>query len=193
MAHRTVPEAAAAEVTEPPDIATMRGTVDRLLDPDSVPDALPPAGAELETLTAAVIGHLEILIPQAEAVADRPTVGLMARHGLIACISDARGRLASQPSARYGGPAGHARRLARALNALCNHYEELHQETRPVAPTRVKWCQRCGKPLLPGTYDRIDNERPTGPGTTVYVCKNWCKRANTQTSPVSRPEPIQEG
>ena len=50
MAHRTAPPPDLAELTEsPPDIATMRATVDRLLDPDAAPEALPPAGAELET------------------------------------------------------------------------------------------------------------------------------------------------
>ncbi|MFG2887502.1 DUF6415 family natural product biosynthesis protein [Streptomyces sp. NPDC048297] len=40
-----------------------------------------------------------------------------------ACIGEARRKLSAGPSPRYGGDIGHARRLARVLRALCDHYE----------------------------------------------------------------------
>lgn len=50
----------------------------------------------------------------------------------------------------------------------------------------MKYCQRCNKPLSDGEYDEVDTERPTGPGSTIYICKDWCKPVPTQTAPVSR-------
>lgn len=54
-------------------------------------------------------------------------------------------------------------------------------------------CQRCNKPLTDETALPVDNERPTGAGFTVYVCKELCTSAPTQTSPVSRRRLIREG
>lgn len=54
-------------------------------------------------------------------------------------------------------------------------------------------CQRCSTPLTDETALPIDTDRPTGAGFTTYVCKELCTPAPTQTSPVSRPEPIREG
>jgi hypothetical protein len=103
----------------------MRETVNRLLDPEAVPGALPPRDAELETLTATVRGHIELLAPEVETAAERLT-GVITRHGVLACVWEARSRLEAKPTPRFGGPAGYARRLARALNALCDHYEALN-------------------------------------------------------------------
>jgi hypothetical protein len=119
------PTLATAEQDQaPPDITTMRETVNRLLDPDAVPEALPPAGAELETLTATVRGHLEVLAPEVEAAARR-IKDSSRRYAILECVWEARSRLEVQPNSRTGGLIGHARRLARVLNALCDHYEQL--------------------------------------------------------------------
>lgn len=126
MPHRTAPTAAEAGLAEPPpDIATMRATVDRLLDPDAVPGVLPPSGDELETLTATVRGHLEVLLPDVEEAARELKADSISRYGMLEIVWEARSRLEAQPSRRYGGEVGYARRLARVLNALCNHYEQL--------------------------------------------------------------------
>ncbi|WP_406100795.1 DUF6415 family natural product biosynthesis protein [Streptomyces canus] len=113
----------------PPDIDTMREIVDRLLDPDAVPQALPPAPGELETLTLQLRGHLELLLPEVEETAKRLPRQSIPRYCALACIGEARERLRSEPTRRYGGPAGHARRLARTLNALCDHWEALARVT----------------------------------------------------------------
>ncbi|WP_030858216.1 DUF6415 family natural product biosynthesis protein [Streptomyces sp. NRRL S-37] len=116
--------------TTPVDIATMRETVNRLLDPDAVPEALPPTGDELQALTALVRGHLALLVPEVEAAARTLEENSVHRYTVLGCVWEARSRLETQPSPRFGGAPGYARRLARALNALCDHYEALNEAAR---------------------------------------------------------------
>lgn len=126
MAHRTAPpNAPAGRAAAPPDIDTMREIVDLLLDPDAVPQALPPAPGELETLTLQLRGHLALLLPEVEETAKRLPRQSIPRYCALACVGEARERLRSEPTKRFGGPTGHARRLARTLNALCDHWEAL--------------------------------------------------------------------
>ncbi|MFC8201345.1 DUF6415 family natural product biosynthesis protein [Streptomyces sp. NPDC057298] len=126
MPHRTARTAAAAGLAEsPPDIATMRAVVDRLLDPDAAPEGLPPAPGEIETLTLQLRGHLELLRPEVEETAQKLPRASIPRYCALACTGEARERLRTAPSPRFGGPVGHARRLARTLNALVDHWETL--------------------------------------------------------------------
>ncbi|MGW7722199.1 DUF6415 family natural product biosynthesis protein [Streptomyces canus] len=113
----------------PPDLDTMREIVDRLLDPHAVPGTLPPEPGELETITLQLRGHLALLLPEVEDTAKRLPRQSIPRYCALACIGEARERLRSEPTRRYGGPAGHARRLARTLNALCDHWEALARVT----------------------------------------------------------------
>jgi len=110
---------------EPPDIETMRDVIDRLLDPDAVPQALPPVPGELETLTLQLRGHLALMLPEVEQAAKRLPAESIPRYCALVSVGEARERLRSEPTRRYGGPAGHTRRLARTLNALCDHWEAL--------------------------------------------------------------------
>jgi hypothetical protein len=103
----------------------MRAVVDRLLDPDAAPEALPPTASEVATLTLQMRGHIALLAPEIEAAGRRLPAGSAARSTVLGCVWEARSRVEAKPSHRSGGPLGHARRLARALNALCNHYEHL--------------------------------------------------------------------
>lgn len=106
------------------DIATMRETANLLLGPDDGPQALPPAPKELDTLTSMLRCHLELLIPEVKKKAGRLPKDSIPRYCAIACVGEARRKLAAGPSPRYGGDVGHARRrLARVLRALCDHYE----------------------------------------------------------------------
>lgn len=123
--HGAADAGATAEDCLPPDIATMRDTVNRLLDPDATPDALPPASEELDALTVLLRGQLELLVPEIESRARRLGKDSIPRFCALACVGEARERLRAEPSQRFGGRAGYARRLARALNALCDHYERL--------------------------------------------------------------------
>ncbi|MFJ4622086.1 DUF6415 family natural product biosynthesis protein [Streptomyces sp. NPDC088812] len=118
-------DTSSATTTAPVDIATMRETVRALLLADGASVTPPPSGARLETLTATLRGHLELLIPEVEQAVGRLDKQSSARHCALACLGDARLRLRDEPTTRYHGPIGHARRLARALNALCEHYEQL--------------------------------------------------------------------
>jgi len=116
----------AGEATDqaPPDVATMRDTVDRLLDPDTTPGVLPPTAGEVDTLTRTMRGQLELLIPEIEgAVRGRPTN--VAQYCALACVGEARAKLRIQARPGYESAVAHARRLARALYALCDHYERL--------------------------------------------------------------------
>ncbi|MEU0242732.1 DUF6415 family natural product biosynthesis protein [Streptomyces sp. NPDC006235] len=103
----------------------MRETARRLLGPDSGPDALPPADAELGTLIAQLRGHLELLMPEVEQAAGRLPTNSPARHGALTCAGEARRKIrVPEPSrARLSGSVMYARRLARVLVTLCEHYE----------------------------------------------------------------------
>ena len=117
-----------ASDTAPLAIAMMRETVNRLLDPDAVPEALPPTADELETLALLLRGHLDLLMPEVEQQAARLPKDSIPRYCALACLGEARGRLRTAPSPVSGGDLAYARRLARTLNALCDHYEHLRSE-----------------------------------------------------------------
>jgi hypothetical protein len=125
MANRTTAASEGIErrQADRPDIAVMRETVQILLDPDAV--ALPPTTDELETLTQMIRGHLELLIPEVEQSVRRLKKDSIPRYCALACVGEARGRLRASPIRRFGVEVGYARRLARTLNALCDHYENL--------------------------------------------------------------------
>ncbi|MGV9243613.1 DUF6415 family natural product biosynthesis protein [Streptomyces sp. NPDC003710] len=107
----------------PLDLATMRQAVNRLLDPDAVPETLPPTVAELETLILQLRGHLQLLMPELERLARRlPRRGAW-RYDVLACVGDARLRLTRQTEPDVT----HARHLARALNALLIHHGNLSE------------------------------------------------------------------
>ncbi|OQR64791.1 hypothetical protein B6E66_07475 [Streptomyces maremycinicus] len=101
----------------------MRETARILLDPDAV--ALAPAGPELDTLTLTARGHLELLIPEVERAAGRLKRDSIPRYCALACLGEARGKLRAEPSRTPGGALVYARKLARVLAALCDHYETL--------------------------------------------------------------------
>ncbi|MFD1659805.1 DUF6415 family natural product biosynthesis protein [Streptomyces caeni] len=111
--------------TRVPDIAAMRETANRLLDPDATPEALPPAADELERLTGLLREHLGLLMPQIEQLTERLPKDSIPRYCALACTGEARRKLAAAPSPAPGGAVAHARRLARSLTALVDHYETL--------------------------------------------------------------------
>lgn len=110
---------------DPLAVATMREIINRLLDPDAAPETLPPRADEIATLTLQLRGHIQLLAPEVEEAAKKLKPGSVHRYTVLGCVWEATSRLEAEPSTRYGGPAGHARRLARALNALCDHHEAL--------------------------------------------------------------------
>jgi len=104
----------------------MRETVGILLDPDAI--ALAPASDELGKLTRTVRGHLELLMPVVERAAGRLERESVHRYCALACVGEARGKLRAEPSGAFGGALLYARKLARVLNALCDHYEKIGGE-----------------------------------------------------------------
>jgi uncharacterized protein DUF6415 len=123
--HAIRPQTSEAPDQAPADVATMRATVRRLLGPDDAPDVLPPTSAELDILTAALRGHMELIAPEVEQAAGRLDEESIPRFCALACVGEARRRLSLEPRPGLNGAAGHARRLARVLNALCDHYQDL--------------------------------------------------------------------
>ena len=111
--------------SRPPDIEEMRTSTALLLGPDGAPDVLPPAGDELDTLTAALRGHMELLIPEVERAAG-PRLKSVESYCAAACVGEARRKLSVTPRPGLEARVAHARRLARSLNALCSHWEILH-------------------------------------------------------------------
>ncbi|WP_405505339.1 DUF6415 family natural product biosynthesis protein [Streptomyces purpurascens] len=109
----------------PPDLETMRDTAHQVLDPDSGPDALPPAADELATLTTTLRGHLQLLAPEVEHAAALLSENSPTRSAAMACAEEAGGKLRA-PELGFAALTGrvmYARRLARVLAALCDHYE----------------------------------------------------------------------
>lgn len=111
--------------TPPVDLHLMRETAQILLGSDAAPDVKPPTADKLDTLTRTLRGHLELLAPEVEQAASRLDRESIPRYCARACVVEARGKLRAQPGPGLSGAAAYARRLARTLNALCNHYEGL--------------------------------------------------------------------
>ncbi|MER5211963.1 DUF6415 family natural product biosynthesis protein [Streptomyces sp. NPDC002838] len=111
----------------PLDVVAMRATAHLVLGPDDAPDALPPAGEELDTLTGTLRGHLELIAPEVERAAKRLHKDSIPRYCALACVGEARGKLQAKPNPSPHGPVAYARRLARVLNALCDHHENLRE------------------------------------------------------------------
>lgn len=109
----------------PPDLEGMRDSARQLLDPDSAPDVLPPSYAELDALTLKLRTHLELLISEVEQAALRIPESEILRYCALACVGEARGKLRISPRPGVSSGVTYARRLARVLNALCDHLETL--------------------------------------------------------------------
>lgn len=106
---------------DPLDIEMMRSTARRLL----AEDAEPPTPNELETLTLQLRGHIMVAIPDVEAAARRLPEDDVPRACALACVCEARMRLGLEPGRALPTGIAHAQRLARSVNALCDHYENL--------------------------------------------------------------------
>ncbi|MGW0820105.1 DUF6415 family natural product biosynthesis protein [Streptomyces sp. NPDC002845] len=117
----TRPTDTAEAAALPVDIETMRTAARRLL----ADDAVLPTPEELETLTLQLRGHLALTVPEVEAAAEKLPEDDIPRACALACVGTARMHLGLEPG--HGLPAGiaHAQRLARSVNALCDHVENL--------------------------------------------------------------------
>ena len=139
----------------------MRRSISHLLGPH----AQPPAGDELTTLHGLLRGHLHLLIPEVEQAAlnrDREDVP---RYVALACVDQARTTLRTAPCDGGYGALVQARRLARRLAALCDHYETL---------TGVAMCLACDQPLHNEDSLPYDHVSPSGPAIRVGRIHTHC-------------------
>ncbi|MFR9796340.1 DUF6415 family natural product biosynthesis protein [Streptomyces sp. MS06] len=99
----------------------MRATARRLL----AADAEPPSPQELRTLLLLLRGHLMVAVPEVEAAAAGLPRDDVPRACALACVGEARIRLGLEPGHPLPARIAHAQRLARSVNALCDHFENL--------------------------------------------------------------------
>lgn len=109
----------------PMHLSGMRETVNLLLAPESSAFAPDVSSEDLATFAQTVRGHLELLIPEVEHAARNLNEKSIPRCCALACVGEARGRLRTGASHSPGGELGHVQRLARVLDALCDHYETI--------------------------------------------------------------------
>lgn len=103
----------------------MRATARRLLDPDAAACALPPAADELVVLLGALRGHLELMVREVEMLAGQQQDEAILRYCALAGVAEARRKLGLPAGIGLSGKVAYARRLARVLNALCQHHHDL--------------------------------------------------------------------
>ncbi|MEU3028765.1 DUF6415 family natural product biosynthesis protein [Streptomyces incarnatus] len=109
--------------TEPVDTTTMRETAVRALGPEGETDAPLPAPENLDVLIGQLRGHLELLIPEVEKKLARLPKEGTAWYCASAYAGEARGKLTARPGRGPGAEVEYARRLARVLRALLDHFE----------------------------------------------------------------------
>ncbi len=82
---------------------------------------------EVNEATIALRSHIELLAPEVEQAAGELSEDAPTRAAALACVGEARGKLRA-PELTFAGLGGgvmYARRLARVLAALCDHYESV--------------------------------------------------------------------
>lgn len=121
MPNRTARQPTAADLDDPPDIATMRSTADRIL----AFDAKPISPEDPETLRIAMRGRLELLIPAVQGLAAGFPKGDIPRECALAGAREASMRLRLGVGARSPARMSVSMKLARSVVALCDHYENL--------------------------------------------------------------------
>jgi hypothetical protein len=102
----------------PLDIQTMRTSAHGLLAEDPKLSV-----EELKTLTLQLRGHIMAAVPEVEQMAGKLPKDDTRRACARACIGEARMRMRLEPGATLPARIAHAQRLARSVNALCDHYE----------------------------------------------------------------------
>ncbi|MFE2586583.1 DUF6415 family natural product biosynthesis protein [Streptomyces sp. NPDC059378] len=121
--------------TPPVDVAAIRWNIGLLLP---YHQALPLTDDELASLTAFLRTHTQQLITHVEEAAARRPAEDVPRYIALACTAKARNRLRARPAPDRHSLLVHARRLARALAALCDHHDALAD---------VAMCLACDQPL----------------------------------------------
>ncbi|MFF8013251.1 DUF6415 family natural product biosynthesis protein [Streptomyces sp. NPDC007929] len=180
------------DAEERPDVPSMREATHRVLGRDNAPEAVPPAGDELDALTTALRGHIERLAPEVEHAAARLPENSPTRYAARACGSEAGGELRA-PELGSSAPAGdimYARRLARVLAALCDEYETVSAgiEETPEQRAFVQLAEHC---LRCSTCRAVDGQGahaglPCEEESRLYE-EYRAARARTAAARLSRP------
>ncbi|MCX4860783.1 DUF6415 family natural product biosynthesis protein [Streptomyces canus] len=121
MPNCTARRPAAADRDDPPDIATMRSTADRIL----ASEAKPISPEDLETLRIDMRGQLELLIPAVQGLAAGFPEGDIPRECALAGAREAGMRLRLGAGGSSPVRMSVSMKLARSVVALCDHYENL--------------------------------------------------------------------
>ncbi|MFJ2718983.1 DUF6415 family natural product biosynthesis protein [Streptomyces sp. NPDC088353] len=122
MRNATTPAPAEAErAPYRPDITTMRATARRLLADGTEP----PTPDELSTLALLLRGHINTLVPAVEMAARGLPKDDVPRACAMACIGEARMRMRMGDGDNAAVRLAVAVRLARSVNALADHLENL--------------------------------------------------------------------
>ncbi|MGX1546936.1 DUF6415 family natural product biosynthesis protein [Streptomyces adustus] len=106
----------------PVDVAAIRWNIGLLLPHHQ---ALPLTDDELAALTAFLRTHTQLLITHVEQAAAKRPPEDVPRYIALACTRQAHDRLSAPPAPDRHSLLVHARRLARALAALCDHHDAL--------------------------------------------------------------------
>ncbi|MEU1203521.1 DUF6415 family natural product biosynthesis protein [Streptomyces sp. NPDC005813] len=118
----------------------------------------------LAALTTRLRAYMYALAPQVEQAAGKLPRDDVPRYCALACVGDARGKLRAQPGQGPGRDLAYARKLARSLAALCDHYVTLTGQVMCVACDREI---RSADDAVP--YDQISN---SGGAVTSRVHSN---------------------
>ncbi|MFI6357022.1 DUF6415 family natural product biosynthesis protein [Streptomyces sp. NPDC050743] len=122
MSQRTVrPPTTEEHEPYPLDVETMRDAARRLL----AGDAAPLTADELNTLTVQLRSHVALAVPEVEALALALPEDDVPRACAFACTGEARYLFTRLADESASGPLTLAKHLARVVNALCDHYENL--------------------------------------------------------------------
>jgi hypothetical protein len=141
--------------TLPIDTYLMREAARRLL----AEDADLPSEGELVTLTLQLRGHLELAIPILGDLAERRPEDDVPRACAHSAAMAARVRLSRPPGRTLPSRLAYAQRLARSLNALCDHYENLNAEQPAViAPDTAAFLHLANHCLTCPTCQTRDEE-----------------------------------
>ncbi|WP_432190285.1 DUF6415 family natural product biosynthesis protein [Streptomyces sp. Tue6028] len=158
MTRSVAPEDAAPVV----DITDMRQAVASILPEDG------QVGTEaLARLTAQLRAYMEVLAPEVEMAAGRLPHDDVPRYCALACVGEARGKLRALPGKGPGRDQAYARKLARSLAALCDHYATLTGEVMCVACDREIHRFTDAVP-----YDQVSNSAGALTGRVHSACVN---------------------
>lgn len=108
-----------ANATVPVDTDTMRYHAKRALN-EVFDDA-----KDLDNLILAMRGHIQLMIPEVEAAARRFPEDDVPRYCALACTGEARRKLRMGDGQTITVRVSVAQKLARSVNALCDHFTNL--------------------------------------------------------------------